>query len=106
MVKKIKPSKAFGQLPASLEGLGRRKVRYWCFRFRTEAEGGPLADEAPQGVREHFESLDWFKGWATFNVEWDVHDTDYGRIVPLDRNPLDVWNAEAYGNAKLIPKTE
>jgi hypothetical protein len=46
--------------------LQRRTVRYWCFRFRNEILNGVPSDGAPEGLKEHFEQLEGFRGWNYF----------------------------------------
>lgn len=51
----------------------KRRARYWCYRFRTEAvEGGAQATGAPEGFKEFVESLGGFGGWDTFADKWDI----------------------------------
>lgn len=77
-----------------LENMLKRQVRYWCFRFRTETEeDGATADDAPKGLRERFEEMEWFQGWSKFGITWDVHDEDPFRIIPLKISLQDQWNA-------------
>lgn len=74
------------------EELPRRKIRYWLFRFRTEDDGGTSSDDAPVGLKEKFEGLEWFQGWHNFSVVWDIHEEDFFRIVPLAESIDDQWN--------------
>lgn len=74
-----------------LEGLPRRKIRYWLFRFRTELENGVEIDDAPKGLKKKFEKLEWFQGWANYGVSWDIHMTELFRIVPLKKSLDDEW---------------
>ena len=57
-----------------MNNLTKRQVRYWLFRFKTEAEGGTNSNGAPEGLREHFESQPMFGGWKKFAVDWDVNE--------------------------------
>lgn len=50
----------------------RRKIRYWLFRFRTEATGGAPSNGAPADLRAYFEKMDGFRGWKGFAVSWDI----------------------------------
>ena len=53
-------------------GLSLRKARYWCFRFKTEAEGGSEASDAPSGFKDYVENLEGFGGWKKFAISWDI----------------------------------
>ena len=51
----------------------KRRARYWCYRFRTEAiEGGAPSTGAPEGFKEFVESLAGFGGWPAFADKWDI----------------------------------
>jgi len=75
------------------ETLPRRKVRYWLFRFRTEAEGGPKATGAPRGMRKYFEEQEGFGGWIDFAVTWDVNPEEPLQIVPRRFSVWEEWDA-------------
>lgn len=91
----------------NLDDLPRRKVRYWLFRFRTELEeDGANADDAPEGLREHFEGLEWFQGWGKFGFTWDVHEEDKFRIVPLHASLHDQWNKTIEEKVPELVKVE
>ena len=53
---------------AKYKELPRRKIRYWLYRFRTEATGGAKATNAPRGMKVHFESKPYFDGWDGFRI--------------------------------------
>lgn len=86
-----------------MRGLTRRKLRYWCFRFHTEATGGASADEAPPGLREEVEAHPHFGGWDQFGVSWDFDPDDHTRIVPLRHSLLEQWNTQAWASARDLP---
>ena len=75
--------------------LSTGKIRYWLFRFRTEATGGPPALGAPDGLRGHFEALEWFSEWPLFGVTWDVHEARPLDIRPIKESLDAGWNLEA-----------
>lgn len=91
------------QTPSSLP---RRKIRYWLFRFQTEAtvEDAP-ATGAPEGLREFYEEQEWFGGWADFSVKWDISEDQSHRIVPLRASLVSTWDEEAYAEARELPGT-
>lgn len=90
-----------------LERMLRRKVRYWCFRFKTETEeDGANADDAPEGLRERFEGMEWFQGWHNFGNTWDVHDEDPFRIVPLKKSLVDQWDSVIEKKVPELVKVE
>ena len=86
--------------------LPRRQVRYWLFRFKTEAEaGGVVAEGSPGGLRDHFEGHKHFLGWGLFNESngWDVDETDPLMIVPLRRGSADLWEEVVAVEARDFP---
>ncbi len=87
----------------SLLSLGRRKIRYWCFRLHTESIGAAKADGCPDGLREHFENHMWFPGWKKFGVSWDVSPQNPLDIIPLKKSLESVWNSEAMSSARDLP---
>jgi hypothetical protein len=78
---------------ADWKDIGRRKVRYWCFRKKTEADGGNSADEAPQELVDHFESLENFQGWTNFGVTWDIDQNDFAKTYKRKFSVDEEWNA-------------
>jgi len=87
----------------SFEDLHRRKVRYWCFRFRTEAEEGVDASDAPKGLKEKFEEMEWFQGWSKFGVTWDVHEKFKFQIVPRKSTIHEDWDKVIANKFPVIP---
>lgn len=77
----------------ALEDLPRSQVRYWCFRFRSEAEGISKATGAPRGLRKHFEGQAGFPGWALFGESWDVGSDDPLVMVARRHSIHEEWNA-------------
>ena len=78
-----------------LKELPRSKVRYWLFRFQTEANGGSKATGSPTGLRKLFEDHEDFTGWERFNQSggWDVPKKgDFLKMVPLRMGSNDRWN--------------
>ena len=73
--------------------IGRRKVRYWCFRKRTEAEGGNTAEEAPEDLVKHFENLEDFQGWGKFGVSWDISGDDVAQTYKRQFSVDEEWQA-------------
>lgn len=84
----------------------RRKIRYWCFRFRTEEEGGPKADGAPVGLRGRLEDAEGFLGWGTFAETWDVAKDDPSRIVPRKESVHDEWTRALEKSVPTLPGAE
>ncbi len=52
----------------------RRRIRYWLFRLRTEANDGNAAEGIPRGIRRYYEKADHFDGWENFGTTWDLDD--------------------------------
>jgi len=95
-------------LPSLIESVGgRRQLRYWCFRFCSEADGGNKATGAPSGLKKAVESLPSFKfcskGWSDFGVRWDWSEESPFEIIPLEESLLDAWHEECRKNAKELP---
>jgi len=86
-----------------LSNLTKRQVRYWCFRFKTEADGIRSAEGAPEGLKRHFESLEWFTSWKDFTVTWDVVESSPLQIRPLKESAEKIWNRVLEENAKELP---
>ena len=78
---------------AKYKELPRRKIRYWLYRFRTEATGGAKATNAPRGMKVHFESKPYFDGWDGFANTWDVDNEDPFKIVSRRFTELEEWEA-------------
>ena len=85
-----------------MNNLTKRQIRYWCFRFRTEAEGGAPADGAPEGLKEHFEGLEWFSSWLEFSIVWDVKEDSPLEMVRLKENAEKEWEKIVAANAKEL----
>ena len=89
-----------------IEQLSRRQVRYWCFRWQNEATGGAGAQDAPAGLKAHFESQQFFQaigGWAGFAAQWDVSRQPPWEIVPRDKSVAQEWLEVVTQNAKELP---
>lgn len=76
--------------------LPRRKIRYWLYKFKREAQKGSMnvGDKVPpEGLKEHFEAEEMFTGWENFAVTWDLPHVNNGcnflnckcrsQVVPL-----------------------
>ena len=86
----------------SLNELNRKQIRYWCFRFYTESTGGDKAVGAPVGLKEHFESLDWFSDWKSFGIKWDVRPENPLDMVPLKQSLESQWNMEITKSTRML----
>lgn len=91
---------------ATLQDLPRSKVRYWCFRFKTEEDGGADASDAPKGLKKLFEDMRWFTKWTEFGITWDVDENDAFDIVPLKTSLEEQWNTEAMASMRELPVPE
>ena len=93
-----------------MEELGRRQVRYWLFRFRTQAEGGSKANDAPPGLRETFEEHRGSKTkrefWLAFAVSWDVGENNPLEMVSRKFSVWEEWNAILRQSVKTLPGYE
>lgn len=93
---------------SSFHQLPRRKLRYWLFRFRTEALQSVSTNGAPSGLKEFFEKLPGFTNWKEFAVRWDVPEGDPGETVPLEIVPRkfsvwEEWQATMRSEVKVHP---
>lgn len=73
----------------------RKQLRYWCYRLKTESDGGADSD-APQEISDFLESKEIWPltgGWSNFSVTWDIND-------PLGEKP------EAYNQAQMSKRVE
>ena len=50
----------------------KRKIRYWCYKFRNEVVENRTPPPPPKGLKEFIESLPGFAGWKYFAETWDV----------------------------------
>src|SRR3990167_10104278 len=85
-----------------MDKLTKRQIRYWCFRFRTEVEGGAPASGAPAGLKKHFEDMEWFSAWKDFSLVWDVKEDSPLEIRRLKENAKEVWQKVVEKNAKIL----
>jgi len=84
----------------------RKVVRYWCYRFKTEADGGALATGAPTGLRKHFEDNKWFRplgGWTAFAGRWDVDHHDPLVVVPRNKSVWQEWDEKLVRDVPILP---
>jgi len=91
--------------------LSRRKLRYWLFRFRTEAIQSVSTNSAPKGMKEFFENLEGFTNWKEFAVTWDVPPGDPRQPVPMKIVPRkfsvwEEWQATMRSEVKVHPAFE
>ena len=98
-----------------MEELTRREVRYWLFRFGTEARGDAKANGAPPGLKAHFEEqmddlnirfLNKKDFWDNFAKKWDVDEDDYWSVVPSKFSVWDEWEAVLRQVAPVLPGLE
>jgi len=70
-----------------------KKVRYWCFRYRTEATGGAKATGAPDDLKEIYEAQDCFDDWENFGINWDLNEFDMTEAVKRLYTMYEEWDA-------------
>lgn len=96
--------------PLANEELARRKIkrqaRYWCFRLKTEVEGGALAEGCPALFKEYIEELPGFGGWKNFAVTWDIEGSNPFKVYQRDFSVWEEWDAVMRRVAKPLPGTE
>ena len=91
-----------------MTSLPRRKLRYWLYRFRTEAIESVPSNGAPEGLKAYFESLPGFSGWKDFAVKWDVPPGQANEVVPYEIMPRkfsvwEEWQATMRAEVKVHP---
>lgn len=84
----------------------KRQARYWCFRFKSEADGGSSAKGRPPLFKEYIEGLEGFGGWHNFAVTWDIEGANPFKIFARDFSVWEEWNAVMRRVAKPLPGTE
>jgi hypothetical protein len=72
--------------------LRRRQIRYWCFRFQTEVEGGATAVGAPDGLKAYLEAQPGFLGWRLFAKTFDVGLGPEIAFVPRGTTVWQEWS--------------
>jgi len=70
----------------------KRRARYWCYRYRTEATGGTAASGAPPGFKDYIESLGGFSGWDLFADKWDITGENPFMIVYRLMSVWEEWD--------------
>ena len=75
----------------------RKQVRYWLFRLKTAADGGPKAAGTPRGFRAHFKESEHFDGWENFGVTWDVVPEDPIVTCPRYESVNEEWDHHLAG---------
>ena len=71
----------------------KRKIRYYCFAMKTNADGGNNKTVIPTQLIEYFEEKDEFEGWSGFGDTWDVRTTDPLSIFFRDFSINQEWDA-------------
>ena len=98
-----------------MEELTRREVRYWLFRFGTEARGEAKANNAPSGLKAHFEEqmedldirfLNKKDFWENFAKKWDVGEEDYWTVRSRTFSVWEEWEAVLRKVAPVLPGLE
>lgn len=90
----------------ALPELSRRDVRYWCFRFQTELDGGVKAKGAPRGLKKYMEHQEEFRGWNEFAKTWDVSHTQSLVVIERYFSVWEQWEAKLRREAKPLPAME
>lgn len=88
--------------------LPRRKVRFWLYRLKAEAEGGAFAGP-PDGLRDVYQAQAAFKlggGWPGFSETWDIGEEDLETIIPLEKSIQQAWADHCAEVAKDLPVRE
>lgn len=88
------------------QDITKRKARYWCFRFKTEKEGGPKATGSPRGFKKYVESLGGFGSWAKFAITWDIKGENPFIVVERQFSVWEEWQATLRKVVKPLPGLE
>ena len=70
----------------------KRKIRYWCFKFRNEIVEDRTPPPPPEGLKEFIESLPGFAGWKYFAVSWDIHGENPFMVVLRLQSVWQEWD--------------
>lgn len=81
----------------------RRIIRYWCFRFQTEEAGDASADDAPTGLKKHFEKQDLFSNWKNFAIKWDVDKLAPYEVVRRTKSIWREWDDALVKDVPILP---
>lgn len=93
----------------------KRKLRYWCYRFRNEATGGcpamdPKRDDClpkeAKKFRADVEAQEWFipsGGWPGFAVRWDLDWADPANLGKVKKRRTSVWKEWERDLAQKVP---
>lgn len=100
-------NQAYTATEGSKADRGRKNVRYWLARIRTEVSGGAPAEGVPEGMREQFESMPMFQvagGWMGYRVNWDV-GPEGREMIGLEVSQWEAWHDICFANAKELPES-
>lgn len=75
-----------------LERTIQRKIRFWCYKFRSEAVDGKKIPKPPTGLKKFIEGLPGFAGWEHFAISWDIYGTNPFMIVLRLQSVWDDWD--------------
>ena len=65
-----------------------------------------VIQEVSNGMKEYFESMDWFSSWDTFAIKWDINQDNFLKIIPLKIDPNVEWDETLWSEAKVITGKE
>ena len=70
----------------------KRKIRYWCFKFRNEVVEDRIPPPSPDGLKEFIENLPGFAGWKYFAISWDIHGENPFMVVLRLQSVWEEWD--------------
>lgn len=87
----------------------RRDIRYWLYRAKkTQLDGTPLGDEAPENFQAEFEKMEGFTAWRHFAegapFGWDISEEPPYEIVIRNHSVVSEWNAELARTLRPLPE--
>jgi len=91
---------------ADILKMPRSTVRYFLYRIRTWAEGGPYHDA--EEIKEYYEKQKGFTCWEEFARIWDIDEEGkHNRIVRRSETEEEAWTDVLKRYMKeLIPVSE
>ena len=70
----------------------KRRMRYWCYKFRNEVVENRKPPTPPVGLKKFIEGLPGFTGWKYFAVSWDIHGGNPFMVVLRLQSVWEEWD--------------
>jgi len=70
----------------------RRKIRFWCYKFRSEKVDGKKIPKPPKGLKKFIEEMPGFAGWEHYAISWDITGSNPFMIVLRLQSVWQEWD--------------